>query len=169
MIELTGDHKRLKKISDSLRAVILKGCTEALMQAGLKGEGDAVKAIREQKDSEGNSWAPLSEAYLQSKIEAGQSENIYVATSSLFQSITSNLVKGANGNLKLRYGVRRVGGLKKYGGAVQVAVALEFGNPRIGLPARPLWRPAKRTMLNWIIKERPFQKQIALRLREASV
>ena len=164
MIELTGDHERLKKISDNLRAVILKGCTEALMQAGLKGEGDAAKAIRNQVNSLGESWKPLNEQYRKQKIADGQSEKIYVQTSTYLQSITSNLTKNGRGNLKLVYGVRRVAKDKTGKEAVNIAVALEFGNGRV--PARPLWRPAKVTMLRWIVKERPFQTRIAENLKK---
>ena len=102
---------------------------------GLFAEGEAKRMIRNQDGS----WSPLNAKYLKykttkKKFGRNQSEKVYVATSSYFQSITS-FVRGGNVFIGIPTGAKYPNGQS----IALVAAVLEFGSVSKNIPPRPLW------------------------------
>lgn len=141
---LTGDWDKLNNLFKGLKQAFDKAGKETLQKLAMEGEKFAVKAIKNQSLG----WVPLDPKYLARKIGKGESNKIYVATSSYYQSITSWVSKG-----KGYVGVRRMvkerdssgryvkGGSQSNNLIADIANILEYGSPARGIPARPLWRP----------------------------
>jgi hypothetical protein len=137
-----GDWRKVKLITNSLRKIFVNAQTLSLKRFGLKLEDIATGHINKQDLN----WAPLNPAYLASKIRRGDSEQILVATSSYFQSITS-YVKADSVFAGVKKGKRGENGLIE-----DYAKLLEYGSEAMSLPERPLWRPSFTEVMLWHVK-----------------
>jgi len=81
MFDFDKVHRLIHNLEDETEKIILR----ELRKFGLHVEGIVKKHISNQDLN----WKPLSESYKKYKLNKGLSENIYVATSSYFQAITS--------------------------------------------------------------------------------
>jgi hypothetical protein len=113
----------------------------SLARFGLKAEGIAKKHINRQDLG----WRPLDPATLAQKIRAGHSENILVATSSYFQSITSWVFGGQTALAGVKRSARNEDGEL----LANIAAVQEFGSESAGIPARPLWKPTYEETMEW--------------------
>ena len=92
-------------------------------------------------------WKPLSAKTIMIKSDKGLSENILVATSSYFRSITG-WVDGDTAYVGVKKGVREENGTE----IEKVALVLEFGSDERNIPERPLWRPTMAEVSVWTYK-----------------
>lgn len=138
---LTGDWKAVEALVNSLKAEIVEANNQALAQAALKGEGIAKEHISKQDLN----WTPLKAATVSAKVKKGQSENILVATSTYFQSITSWHTKG-----KAYVGIKKQ--VVEEDGALvaDIARTLEYGSVTRNIPERPLWQPTMKEVIKWM-------------------
>ncbi len=83
--ERIGNWRGANGVVINLRQVIHEACIEATQKLGLKAEGLAKKHIQ----SQDLGWAANAPKTIAAKARKGQSNLIYVATSTYFQSITS--------------------------------------------------------------------------------
>ncbi len=114
----------------------------SLKRWGLKAEGLAKKHITAQDLG----WQKLDPKTIAEKIRKGYSENILIATSSYFQSITSWTDK----NVALA-GVKK--GVTNQDGEeiANIAAVHEFGGRDGNMPARPLWQPVFKETMEWFV------------------
>lgn len=141
MMERVGDWDRTARLIASLNARLLKARKKSLTRFGLKAEGIAKKHMRDQDLP----WAPLEPLTLARKIAKGYSENVLIASSTYFQSITSWVREDA-----ILVGVKREvladDGKTKL---ANIAAVHEFGSDSNSVPARPLWQPTLNETLEW--------------------
>jgi hypothetical protein len=118
----------------------------SLKRWGLKAEAVSKGHISKQDLG----WVPLAPATLTKKITADpkQSENILIATSTYFQSITS-WVTDDTAWAGVRRGVRTKDGEVELG---LLAAVHEFGSDDGRIPARPLWKPTFEETTVWHAK-----------------
>lgn len=152
--ELFGDWARAHRLVDQLASRIRKGLEAGLKQACARTERAVVKHIQ----SQDLAWQELSPAYLAYKERAGLSEQIYIATSSYMQAITS-LVDAAI--LRGTVGVMRSAQRKDGTVFGDIPATLEFGTKDGKTPPRPLWRPTlaeMRLLMQQILRDKVAQK-----------
>jgi hypothetical protein len=149
-----GDWTNARRVVNSLRYHVEAANIEALGRLALKAEAVAKEHISNQDLP----WAKLSPKYLAKKIRKGQSENILVADSTYFQSITS-YTRGRAAYAGVPSNASNTEG-KNLG---KIAAYLELGSPARKLPARSLWLPTFNETVVWgrtnlkisdIVKER---------------
>jgi hypothetical protein len=142
-----GNWSGVREITSSLQSDLTNACNVSAKQFGLIAEGIAKEHISKQDLP----WAPLSEDYVEQKKKKGLSENILVATSSYFQSITS-WAEGMNGYAGVKKKVYNEDGEE----ISDIAKTHEYGtsiagrNKNVTIPARPLWQPTiKEAFFKW--------------------
>lgn len=139
-----GDWDKIQRITGALAKEMENARKISLKRWGLKAEGFAKSHISKQDLN----WKPLEPATIAQKIRKGYSENILVATSSYFQSITS-----------WSDGERAYAGVKKTakdadGNVIaDIAATHEFGSKSGKIPARPLWKPVFDETMEWFDKK----------------
>ena len=86
---------------------------------------------------------------IEAKIKKGESENILVATSTYFQSITS-YVKGNTAYAGVKREARYTG---KDGSEeiAKIAAIHEYGSESGNIPKRELWKPSLEETLQWTV------------------
>ena len=114
----------------------------AMRRWALKAEGLAKKHIR----SQDLKWKALEAATISAKVRKGHSENILVATSSYFQSITSWV---DTVEMKAYAGVKKQAKDADGNIIADIAATHEFGSKDGNIPARPLWQPVFAETMNW--------------------
>lgn len=139
-----GEWERIGRLVRDLGPNCIKAQRISLMQFGLKTE----RIAKEHISAQDLQWAPLSPNYLYRKVRAGHSENIYVMTSTYFQSINS-WVEYDTALIGVRRGKLAGDGSSDLG---KIARDLEYGNDFTYLPARPLWRPTFAEVMKWHAK-----------------
>lgn len=135
--QLTGNWKAFRKLSKNLgqsRSAIVEGAKLGLRQAALKVEARLVLHVQKQDLP----WKPLSPAYKRYKQKKGLSTQILIATSTLLNSITSE-VRG--GGTSAFVGVLRKTAKKKGQDQVLIGQVMEFGSKKRNIPPRPLFKP----------------------------
>ncbi len=135
-----GDWGRAVRALVQARVKVRRAMETGLRQACAQTERAVVLHIQKQDLA----WQALSPRYLARKVAKGLSEQIYIATSSYIQSVTSRVdamrLIGAVG--VARSAVRKDGELFE-----DIPATLEFGSKDGTIPPRPLWRPTFREML----------------------
>lgn len=151
-----GDWNKVASLVFSISKEMERARETSLKRFGLKVEGLAKTHISTQDLN----WKPLSPAYRNKKLgsygrttKSGRadrrftkkrSENILVATSTYFQSITS-WVHGET----VYAGVRREASYADGAKVANIAAVHEFGSPSRNIPARPLWKPSYKEAIAW--------------------
>lgn len=160
-VSFTGNWGSVSKVVKSLNANMNTARRMSLQHWALYAESTAKGHISFQDLP----WAELSPDWLEHKVRHGLSEDIYVATSSYFQSITSYVdMKTFTAFAGVKRGVYEADGTE----IVNIAELLEFGfleYPFLvgGLPARPLWQPTfEETLLWW--KENATPEELFARI-----
>lgn len=140
-----GDWEKVSRLIRELAPEFQRARQKCLKQFGLKAEAVAKKHM----SSQDLAWIPLKPATIAAKIRKGQSENILIASSSYFQSVTSWVVD------KTAYaGVKREAKNAETGEAIaNIAAVQEFGSQSRSIPARPLWEPTAKQVFAWQEKE----------------
>ena len=139
MTEKTGDWNRVNSDLKKLNENIGKALETSFWQAGLMIEAQLVLHI----DNQDLGWKN-KESYTASKIAKNLSENVWIATSVLQQSITTVNVKPGK---EVLVGVLRNGGKRKDGASnVLIAAVLEYGSPARGISPKPLFAPTLKEM-----------------------
>lgn len=129
--EKVGDWDKVHELVHGLQSNMKKAQGIALKRWGLLAEKIAVTHISTQDLG----WEPLSPKTIAQKIRKGYSENIYVMSSTYFQSITSWVDKD-----KVLAGVKKDATNKLTGESLgSIAMWLEYGTET--MPSRPLWAP----------------------------
>lgn len=154
--KLVGDWSGAKSMIKGMPRNFKTAMRQALPKVGLKGERIAVKFIQTQELG----WEPLSEKYLAFKLRSGKSEKIYVKESDYMQAITSKVEKDSVfiGVIKKVYN-------EKGDEIADIALTLEYGSEKRGIPARPLWRPTYDELKSWLQREKFFAKEIVNHLK----
>ena len=148
--KVTASTKMLKREMEIARMMSLK-------RFGLKAEAIAKGHISRQDLG----WAPLDPKYLAKKIKKGLSNNILIATSSYFQSITSYVI------LDTAYiGVKKQ--IRHDDGSfiADIAKLHEYGSDTAGIPARPLWKPTLNEVLIWHVKKNLPARYFKINMRK---
>jgi len=141
-IKKIGQWEKVAYLVGHMGAEMKKAQLMSLKRFGLKAEGNAKSHMSKQDLG----WTALKPATISAKIRKGYSENILIATSSYFQSITSWVDEA---EMKTHVGVKK--GAKGKDGEVleDIAAVHEYGSRSGGIPARPLWRPVFAETLEW--------------------
>lgn len=142
--KIIGDFDEFKRFGNEILKSMEKAREIALKRAGLKGEAIAKLHISNQDLN----WVLLEPKTIATKIRKGYSENILVATSSYFQSITSWADKE-----RCYVGVKKTAKDAEGNVIADIARTHEFGSKAAGIPERPLWRPTYAETLQWWQKE----------------
>ncbi len=142
-IKKTGDWTKVGFVIANLAVEMNKARQICLKRWALKAEGLALGHMSKQDLG----WVSLNPKTLAAKIRKGHSENILIATSSYFQSITS-WVDESQG---IAYaGVKKQA--KSSDGEVlaDIAKTHEYGSDAANIPARPLWQPVFTETMAWL-------------------
>jgi hypothetical protein len=159
-VKKTGDWEKARALLTGLKEEIDIACDQTLMQIGLKGEA-IVKGHISNQDLP---WRKLSSRHKANKIRKGQSEKIYVATSTYFQSITSWYESKKAAYIGVKRGIMHKDG---DGNSVEVAnigAVLEYGSRSGRIKPRPLWRPSRKELLIWAKRSDVLKNNINKRL-----
>lgn len=144
-IQRVGEWERVASLIDNLELEMQKARVQSIKQWVLKAEGLAKKHIR----SQDLGWAALKPATISAKIRKGYSENVLVATSSYFQSITSWVdISTMTGYAGVKKTAKGPNGEE----IADIAATHEFGSIAGGIPARPLWQPVFKETMEWYEK-----------------
>jgi hypothetical protein len=133
-----GNWDGTRSLIGHLASDLDNACSLSARRFGLIAEGTAKGHISKQDLG----WDPLNEDYAEQKVNEGLSENILVATSSYFQSITSWADK-YTGYAGVKKKVYNEDGQE----IADIAKTHEYGtsiagkNNNITIPSRPLWQP----------------------------
>lgn len=139
-VKKIGDWGKTKRLVVNLAPELRKSRELSLKRFGLKAEGTAKKHMSAQDLG----WAPLKIATIAAKLRKGLSENILIATSSYFQSITSYVIDDT-----VYVGVKKTA-VGSDGKTIHDIAALhEYGSISGTIPARPLWKPTLDETLIW--------------------
>ena len=134
-LTVTGLATAKKVVASSMGVLLL---TKKNTQKRIAEEGLAI--IKNHIIRQDLPWKPLSEQYLQTKVNQGLSDKIYEAT--------GEFIKGLRVRKDPSRDVYRIGAFTdvahKPSGMSMGAIAkiLEYGKEEIGIPARPLYRPS---------------------------
>lgn len=139
-----GDWDKIKRITGALAKEMENARKISLKRWGLKAEGLAKTHISKQDLN----WKPLEPETIAQKIRKGYSENILVATSSYFQSITS----WSDGESAYA-GVKKTAKDTEGNVIADIAAIHEFGSKSGKIPARPLWKPTLDETMEWFDKK----------------
>lgn len=141
-IRRIGDWEKTAYLITHMAEEMKKAQLLALKRFGLKAEGNAKSHMSKQDLG----WVALRPATISAKLRKGYSENILIATSSYFQSITSWVDEA---EMKTHVGVKK--GAKGRNGELieDIAAVHEYGSRSGGIPARPLWTPVFAETLEW--------------------
>lgn len=142
-VEKTGDWMKVARLIGNLAKEMQDAREKSLKLWGLKAEGLAKAHITAQDLS----WPSLTPEYLASKLRSGKSENILVASSSYFQSITSWVQTGT-----VYAGVKKTAKYADGEEIADIAALHEFGSKSGDVPARELWQPTFKETMTWYVK-----------------
>lgn len=145
-----GDWDLVLNLANNMSQDVKLANRQVLAQLASRAEGLAVKFIRDQNLP----WPKLSDQYLEYKRRQGLSTKILVATSTLFQSITSQVY--ANYSFA---GVFRKNKAANGEFVSDIAKIMEYGSIKRGIPPRKLWKPVFTIMKAYLIKEQLFARQ----------
>lgn len=152
-----GDWDIMVKMARNLPQDVEQANRISLQQIALKAESLAVKFIRDQSLN----WKPLSKKYMDKKAREGLSNKIYVATSTMFQNITSyadTQVAFAGVNRKAKYANGE--------SVANIAKILEYGSIGRNIPPRKLWRVVYADMIKFIRKDKTFSKNVMIKVQQ---
>ena len=138
-----GDWARVKLLIRNIGGEMRKARHDSLVRVASKVEAIAVSHITLQDLP----WKRLKPATVSAKIRKGESENILVATSTYFQSITSYVDKDT-AYVGVKKGVRYNDGKE----IADIARLHEYGSRSGAVPARKLWRPSLEEGMEWAAK-----------------
>lgn len=145
MSELTGPWDkviyRVKNLNEQMKPHLAKATAKSAMMV----EAALVKHIQ----SQDLGWHALNKAYLKWKIRNKLSDKIWIATSTLINSVTHKI---ADGGLEAFVGVLRTAKSADGKNQVLIASVLEFGSAKRNIKPRPLFRPTFQEMKPKIIE-----------------
>lgn len=147
-----GNWAGAMKLVSGLSGSIDNSLQKSLKQVGLKGESVVIKHIQAQDLG----WKPLSIAYKRRKERQGYSNKILIRTSTLLQNIKSDVVSKSEVFVGVNRQVRDAEG----NSVADIATIMEYGSIAKNIPARPLWRPTHKELMEWIKKENIFFKNL---------
>lgn len=150
-IKKVGDWKRVGRITKTMRRDIEQINQRSLQRVALMAEGNAVKHVQNQDLN----WQPLSPKYAARKQAKGLSSKILIATSTMYQAITSVVRKGVG-----FAGVLRTARGKNGEVLANVAATHEYGSVRNNIPARPLWHVVYQEVYTYIRQTNFFSREI---------
>lgn len=143
-VRKTGDWGKVALLIGNLSKEMRHASVTSLRQFGLKAEGTAKKHMSNQDLG----WAALKPATLAAKLRNGQSENILIATSSYFQSITSWVDEK---DMTAYAGVKKLAKNSEGDVIADIAAVHEYGSQSGIIPARPLWHPTFGETVKWFL------------------
>lgn len=144
-----GDWDLVLNLASNMSADIQRANKITLMQLSSRAEAMAVKHLRDQDLK----WRKLNPDYAKRKASQGLSDKILIATSSMFQSVTSQVNQQGTQSFA---GVLKKARNKKGVVIADIALTMEYGSVKQGIPARPLWRPVYKKMKEYLVKEQLF-------------
>ena len=136
----TGDWEKVGSLISNLSNEMKKARELSLNRFGLKAEALA-KGHMSRQDL---NWPALKPKTISTKVRKGYSENILIATSDYFLSITS-FVKGDT----VYVGVKKESKNRDGRVIANIAAIHEFGAASVNIPARPLWQPTLNEAVEW--------------------
>lgn len=142
-VKRIGDWDKVKALVANLGNELRKSQEICLSRFALKTEAIA----KTHMSTQDLGWKSLKAATVARKIRRVESENILIATSTYFQSITS-----WTDNETAYAGVKRDVVNKEGVKVLDIAKLHEFGTKAGGIPARPLWKPTWDEALAWCVK-----------------
>lgn len=154
-----GDWDLIGLITNNMRADMKWAAEQSVRRFALYAE----KRAKEHITNQDLPWQPLKPSYKKRKENLGLSENILVATSTYFQTITS-WREGMTGFAGVKRGVTYT---DKEGTAqvANIAAIHEYGTLDGRIPARPLWGPVFQEAKNWHMEKNTVSMVFAERLK----
>lgn len=148
-----GDWDVVIRMARNLPQDVAMANRVSLQQIALMAESLALKFIRDQSLN----WKPLSKKYMDRKAREGLSNKIYVATSTMFQNITSyadSQIAFAGVNRKAKYANGE--------SVANIAKIMEYGSIGRNIPPRKLWRVVYADVVKFIRKDKTFSKNVVI-------
>lgn len=139
-----GDWERVGNLVANINKEMVAARDLSLKRFGLKVEAVA----KGHMSSQDLGWTPLKPLTVARKLSKGQSEDILIATSTYFQSITS-WVDGDSVMAGVKKAAYSDDGKTEL---ADIAAVHEFGSKSGKLPARPLWTPTFEEVIAWHLK-----------------
>lgn len=173
-VKLEGDWGKLKLMAIALPHVTDRSNKKAMMKIGLEAERRVVKHIVDQDLG----WPDLDKNYQKRKTGSGgrtrkdggrdrrfkqRSSKILVSSSQMLQSITSN----ADSRTAI-VGVMRGEKYNDGNEVADIAAIHEYGSSKRNIPARPLYRPTEREMVEWLRKNPVVAQTFMQELKRAT-
>lgn len=162
-VKRVGRWDLAKRFTANIGKDIADEANKALKQIGSEAEGNMKKYIRDQIGfgSSEYPWPKLSDAYAAyKKRKKGLSNKTLIATSSMFQSITS-IAAYPTVWVGVKRGKLDVGpGGKGKEDVANIAAVMEWGSKKRDIPARPFLRPVNDYMQMKIKSGNLFGKRI---------
>lgn len=146
-----GDWNKAINLTSNMNTVIDRSIRTTLMQISARAEAMAVKFMSDQSLK----WEPLSRKYLTQKQRKGLSTKILIATSTYFQSITSQ-TNGYTGFAGVLKQIRNKDGEE----IADIAQVHEYGSIGRGIPPRRLWHVVYVEMRKFIKTSRIFETNV---------
>ena len=154
-----GDWEKVERLIKAIKPEMVAAKNQSLMRWGLKAEGIAKKHISMQDLN----WKPLKPETLAAKIRKGYSENILVATSSYFQSITSWADLPNN---TVYAGVKKEARDEEGNVIADIAKVHEYGSLSGRIPKRELWGPTFEEVMVWHFDKNTPERLFAERIKK---
>ena len=158
MSELNGDWKKVESVIRNFDKIVYEPLVKATAKNAQMVEATLVQHIQNQALN----WKPLSAAYEKYKKNKGLSNQIYIATSTLMNSITHAI---RDGGLTAFIGVLRTARGPSGESEVMIGKVMEYGSAKRNIPARPLFRPTFKEMKPKIINN--YKKALRAALKKA--
>jgi len=147
----TGKWGDARRFFGQLKPAWNEAKKKALQRIGLQGEAIVIENMTFLQSE----WKDLSASYLAYKVKKGYSNKILFKTSSMFQSITS----WTEGNTAY-IGVKRTARNKDGEEIANIAMVMEFGSKKRNIPERPLYKPSKKELKEWLEKRDIFKEEM---------
>lgn len=155
----TGDWEKVERMVKAIKPEMVAAKNKSLRNWGLKAEGLAKKHISMQDLN----WKPLKAETIAAKIRKGLSEDVLVATSSYFQSITS---WADIANNTVYAGVKKEARNKDGVVIANIAAIHEYGSLSGNIPKRELWHPTFQEVMTWHFKYNTPERLFAERMKK---
>lgn len=160
MSELTGSWKKASYVVENLDKLIKAPLIKATAKNALLVEAALVKHIQNQDLG----WAALNPAYKKFKEKKKLSSHILIATSTLLNSVTTQIIEGG---MAAFVGVLRTAKGKGGRKEVMIAAVHEYGSAKRNIDARPLFRPTFKEMKPIILEnyKKALEKALAMAVK----
>lgn len=143
-----GDWEAVARLADTMQTDVITAEKNSLKQVA----DLAAELAKEHINRQNLGWQPLDPEYAEQKSKEGLSSKTLVATGAMSGAINSKLIS-------VKQSFAGIGSNEKNDDGeslANISRAMEFGVMSKAIPARPLWQPVYKEVMDFIIKKFPF-------------